>query len=125
MTRNDGIPVSPTLEETLQPETIAGKEQTVTGRVFLLSLQAVINALIIGVIAKGLVMLIDLITNISFYGKLSFQPSTPMHNTLGWMVILVPIAGSIIVGIMARFGSSAGMKRNNTRCKSIIPIINM
>ena len=107
MALKNGIPVSPTLEDTFHPQTITETEQAVTGRVFLLSLQAVINALIIGVIAKGLVMLIDLITNLSFYGKISFQPSTPAHNTLGWMVIFVPVAGSIIVGIMARFGSSA------------------
>jgi H+/Cl- antiporter ClcA len=107
MALKNGIPVSPTLEETFHPQTITETEQVVTGRVFLLSLQAVINALIIGVIAKGLIMLIDFITNLSFYGKVSFQPSTPLQNALGWMVILVPVAGSIIVGIMAKFGSSA------------------
>ncbi|MGN6213425.1 chloride channel protein [Parafilimonas sp.] len=107
MIRANSIPVSPTLDENFKPETIPESEQPVTGRVFLLSLQAILNALVIGFIAKGLVMLIDLITNISFYGKFSFEPSTPLHNTLGWMVILVPIAGSVIVGIMARFGSSA------------------
>jgi len=107
MVRKNSIPLSPTLAETFNPVPITENEQPVTGRVFLLSLQAILNALIIGVIAKGLVMLIDFITNLSFYGKLSFQPSTPLYNTLGWMVILVPVAGSIIVGIMAKFGSSA------------------
>ncbi|HEX5151642.1 MAG TPA: chloride channel protein [Parafilimonas sp.] len=107
MALQNGIPVSPTLEETFHPQTLTETEQVVTGRVFLLSLQAVINALIIGIIAKGLVMLIDFITNLSFYGKISFQPSTPLHHTLGWLVMLVPVAGSVIVGIMAKFGSSA------------------
>jgi H+/Cl- antiporter ClcA/predicted transcriptional regulator len=108
MIRNNSIQVSPTLEEIIQPETLTEHEQPqVTGRVFFLSLQAVLNALVIGVIAKGLVMLIDLITNLSFYGKISFQPATPLHNALGWMVIFVPVLGSVIVGIMARFGSSA------------------
>ncbi len=107
MGQSSGIPVSPTLDENFTPETVTEKEQQVTGRVFFLSLQAVINALVIGVIAKGLVMLIDCITNISFYGKFSFEPATPLHNTLGWMVVFVPIAGSVIVGIIARFGSSA------------------
>ncbi len=107
MIRNNSIQVSPTLEDIMQPEASTERDQQVTSRVFLLSLQAVLNALVIGVIAKGLVMLIDFITNLSFYGKLSFQPATPLHNTLGWIVIFVPIAGSIIVGIMARFGSSA------------------
>jgi len=107
MIRKNTIQLSPSLENIMQPETPVENTHTVTGRVFFLSLQAVLNALIIGVIAKSLVMIIDFITNLSFYGKVSFQPSTPLHNTLGWMVILVPVAGSIIVGIMARFGSSA------------------
>lgn len=101
------IPLSPSLEETLKPRTEEEVRSPVSGRVFLLSMQAVFNALIIGIVAKALVMFIDLITNISFYQKFSFEPSTPAQHTLGWMVILVPIAGSLIVGIMARFGSSA------------------
>ena len=101
------IPVSPSLEETFKPDTFNTVRSPVSGRVFLLSLQAVFNALIIGMIAKALVMLIDLITNISFYGKISVEPISPSHNTLGWLVVFVPIAGSIIVGLMARFGSTA------------------
>lgn len=107
MIHSNSIQVSPTLEDIMQPDTLNEQVQPVNGRVFLLSLQAVLNALIIGLIAKGLVMLIDFITNLSFYGKISFQPATPVHNTLGWLVIFVPVAGSIIVGIMAKFGSSA------------------
>lgn len=87
------------------------KEQKFAGnmsrRVFYLSIQACVNALAIGVVAKVLVMLINLITNLSFYGDLSFDERGPAHNTLGWIVIFVPIAGSILVGIMARFGSKA------------------
>lgn len=107
MTGKNMIPVSPSLEETLRPGLDEVVKSPVSGRVFLLSLQAVFNALVIGIIAKGLVMLIDLITNISFYHRVSFEPATPAHNSLGWWVVLVPVAGSIIIGIMARFGSSA------------------
>jgi chloride channel protein, CIC family len=81
------------------------KEAPVNRRVFYLSLQAIFNALIIGFIAKGLVYLIDGITNICFYGKFSFLPASPAGNHLGWFVVLVPVAGSLIVGLMARFGS--------------------
>ena len=35
------------------------------------------NAVLIGFIAKGLVYLIDGITNICFYGKFSFAPASP------------------------------------------------
>jgi len=103
---DNAIPLSPSLDESFKTGS-SDLTRPVSGRVFLLSLQAIFNAIVIGVIAKGLVMLIDLITNISFYGKFSFEPSTPAHNTLGWMVVFIPIAGSLIVGIMAKFGSSA------------------
>lgn len=87
------------------------KEQKFAGnmsrRVFYLSLQACINALVIGVVAKALVLLISLITNLSFYGKFSFEEVGPAGNHLGMLVIIVPIIGSLIVGVMARFGSKA------------------
>lgn len=101
------IPVSPSLDETFKPGIGEEIKSPVSARVFLLSLQAVFNALIIGVIAKALVLFIDLITNLSFYHRFSIEPATPAYNSLGWLVIFVPIAGSIIIGIMARFGSSA------------------
>ncbi|MDP9042153.1 MAG: chloride channel protein, partial [Bacteroidota bacterium] len=81
------------------------RQAPVNKRIFYLSIQAVLNAVCIGFIAKGLVYLIDLITNISFYGKFSFAPSSPAHNHLGWAVVLIPVAGSLIVGLLARFGS--------------------
>lgn len=87
------------------------KEQKFAGnmsrRVFYLSLQACINALAIGVVAKVLVLLISLITNLSFHGKFSFEEAGPAGNQLGLLVIAVPIIGSLLVGVMARFGSKA------------------
>lgn len=76
-------------------------------RVFYLSIQAIINALVIGAIAKVLVYLIDLITNIAFYGKFSFEGAGPAENSLGIAVIAIPIVGSIIVGLLAKYGSAA------------------
>jgi len=81
------------------------KESPVNRRVFYLSLQSIFNAILIGFIAKGLVYLIDGITNLCFYGKFSFAPVSPAGNQLGWFVVFIPIAGSLLVGFMARFGS--------------------
>jgi len=83
------------------------RKALVNKRIFYLSLQVIANAILIGFIAKGLVYLIDLITNLSFHGKFSFEPSSPAGNHLGWLVVLIPIGGSILVGLMARFGSTA------------------
>lgn len=103
---DESIPLAPSMTPML-----AGKRVFISNkvdkRVLYLSIQAVINALIIGVIARGLVYLIDIITNLAFYGRFSLSPASPAHNTLGWMVIVVPIVGSVIVGLIARFGSKA------------------
>jgi CIC family chloride channel protein len=101
------IPVAPSLETEFDLATELEETQPVNRRVFFLSLQAIVNAIIIGIIAKALVGLISLVTNISFYGRFSFEEASPAGNALGWFVILVPVIGGIIVGIMARFGSGA------------------
>jgi CIC family chloride channel protein len=102
----ESTPVSPSLNQ------LFGKKETarrspVNKRVFYLSVQAVFNAVLIGLIAKLLVALISLITNIAFYGRFSLGSSSPAGNHLGWFVMLVPVAGSILVGLMARYGSKA------------------
>jgi H+/Cl- antiporter ClcA len=107
MSSNDEtIPLSTSLES-WYPKDAQNRKHPVNRRVFYLGIQAVLNALIIGVLAKGLVMLIDGITNLSFYHRFSFTPISPADNHLGWMVVWVPIIGSLLVGLMARFGSKA------------------
>ena len=103
---SDATPVSPSLNILLRRNK-KSRKSPVNKRVFYLGIQAIINAVIIGFLAKVLVMLIALITNLSFYGEFSFAESSPAGNNLGWFVVLVPIVGSILVGIMARFGSKA------------------
>ncbi len=98
------IPVAPSLEADISPDP---ESSLVSHRVFLLSVQVVINAILIGCIAKFLVALINLITNISFYGRFSFAEGNPAHHALGYWVILVPVIGGLLVGIIARRGSAA------------------
>ncbi|WP_198001396.1 chloride channel protein [Nibribacter ruber] len=64
-------------------------------------------AVVISFIAKLLVYLIDLVTNISFFGVLSTEYMSPANNTLGLWVIVVPVIGGAIVGLMALYGSKA------------------
>ena len=103
---DDIIPVSVSLTG-LHKKTRANRQSPVNKRVLYLSIQVVMNAGVIGFIAKGLVYLIDLITNLSFYGRFSFAPASPAGNHLGIFVLLIPIAGAVLVGLMARFGSKA------------------
>ena len=76
-------------------------------RVVLLCLWSVLLALATGFIAQALVRIIGLVTNISFYGRWSFAFVSPADNHLGKLVIVVPVIGGVIVGLMARYGSKA------------------
>ncbi|QNB16565.1 chloride channel protein [Paraburkholderia tropica] len=68
------------------------------------ALAAVIGALAT-LAAFVLLSLIHGFTNLFFFGQLSFADRSPALNTLGAWVIIVPVVGGLIVGMMARFGS--------------------
>ena len=52
-----------------------------------------------------LLHLIRFFTNVFFFQTLSDRPTPPAANTLGLAVILVPVLGGLVIGLMARFGS--------------------
>src|SRR5262249_1283446 len=75
------------------------------GRVLLLwALAAPIGA-IGACVAKALLWLIAVITNLAFFHRLSAGPALPEANHLGWWLLAVPVTGAIIIGLMARYGS--------------------
>src|SRR5262245_56912539 len=74
-------------------------------RMLLLAALALPIGAISAVVAKALLWLIALITNLAFFQRLSTTPVTPQEHHLGWLVILVPVVGALIIGLMARYGS--------------------
>jgi len=58
-------------------------------------------------ISRFLVLLIDVFVNLFFFGRWSMVHIGPAGNALGLWVIGVPVAGGLIVGIMAVYGSKA------------------
>jgi CIC family chloride channel protein len=66
-------------------------------------------AAVIGVIgalvAVALVWLIGVVTNLVYYQRWDSHLVSPADNALGLWAVLVPMAGGLIVGLMARFGS--------------------
>ena len=56
-------------------------------------------------IAAALLYLIGFFTNLFYYGRISFSFASPAGNELGYLAVVVPIAGGLVVGAMARFGS--------------------
>ena len=74
-------------------------------RILILSLMAIIIGVLSAVVAKILVWLIAVITNLVFYQTFSSEFQSPANHRLGIFVILVPIIGGLVIGLMARFGS--------------------
>ncbi len=56
-------------------------------------------------VALALLRLIGLCTNLFFYQRLDLRLVSPAANQLGLAVVLVPVAGALIIGVMARYGS--------------------
>ncbi|MEZ4857089.1 MAG: chloride channel protein [Gelidibacter sp.] len=104
---NDGIPISPSLEPTLEIENIKPTKGSNKKRLLAISGIAFLVAIIVSFIAKFLINLLNLITNISFYGTASIAHATPAENSLGLFVIIIPAIGGVIVGFMALYGSRA------------------
>jgi CIC family chloride channel protein len=102
-----GIPVSVSLNETLETENFFPKPSFNKKRLITIAALAIVIAICISFVAKFLIYLISFVTNISFYGNFSIASASPANNTLGIWVIIVPAIGGLIVGLMALYGSKA------------------
>ena len=78
---------------------------TTSPHVIWLSALAVGLGVVSALLAKGLLALIALSTNLFFLQRWSTAPAVPADTHLGPWLALVPIAGGLIIGLMARFGS--------------------
>ncbi|MDQ3747024.1 MAG: chloride channel protein, partial [Acidobacteriota bacterium] len=74
-------------------------------RILLLSLMAVVIGCVSAFVAYALVWLISVITGLAFYQSFSAQMLSPDRNTLGIFVIIVPVLGGLVIGLLARYGS--------------------
>lgn len=102
-----GIPVSVSLDETLEDQNIGLKVSKDKTRMVYIAALAVVTAALISIIARLLVNLINLFSNIAFHGHLSVAYESPATNTLGLWVIIIPVLGGVVVGLMALYGSKA------------------
>jgi chloride channel protein, CIC family len=75
-------------------------------RMLLVSFLSAAIGLVAGVVAFALYKLIGLFTNLFFFHRWSADFTSAQHNHLGWMVIVVPVIGGLIVGVMAKYGTS-------------------
>ena len=101
-----GLPIAPSMEPALESTRLPAQYAAFGKRSVIISLLSILIGILAGIIARALTGLIGLITNISFYGKLSFDFISPAYNHLGLFVIIVPVLGAVVIGIMARYGST-------------------
>jgi CIC family chloride channel protein len=101
-----GIPIAPSLPH-LPENKNAVNTRSSKRRLLQISFLSIAVAFIISLIARFLVLLIDLVTNICFYGSFDIGFRSPADNQLGLFVIFLPAIGGILVGLMALFGSKA------------------
>ena len=78
------------------------------GRTVFISGLSILIGGVAALVAQFFVRLIGLATNISFYGKFAWSFVDPAGGIRGPLLILIiPVIGGLIVGLMARYGSSA------------------
>ncbi|PWB78758.1 MAG: chloride channel protein [Candidatus Methylomirabilota bacterium] len=78
---------------------------TTTTRVVPISALAIGIGAVSAFVALALLRLINLFTNLFFYGRWDTTSMSPAHHHLGLLVVLVPVVGALIIGLMARYGS--------------------
>lgn len=104
---HDAVPLAPSLDAILNNAHMPRRLRSLDGRVLWTSAWAVLVGIGAAIIAHFLAGLIGLVTNLAFYGRVSTAFVDPAGNHLGFWVIIVPPVGGLIVGIMARWGSTA------------------
>ncbi len=78
---------------------------TTTWRVIPISALALAIGVVCAFVALALLRLIGLFTNLFYFGRWSTALVSPAGNHLGLYSVFVPIAGALIIGVMARYGS--------------------
>lgn len=101
------LPVAPSLDPTLAAAQMPRQFRPLDRRVLWISFVAMLLGACVAGVAKLLTALIGLFTNLAFYGRWSAEFVSPAGNHLGQWVIVVPVIGGLIVGVMARWGSRA------------------
>jgi H+/Cl- antiporter ClcA len=102
-----GIPIAPSLEPTLADDGVRPRVAPNKRRLIRISLLAVLVAVTISLVARLLVYLINLVTNVVFHGDISVAYHSPADNHLGLWVVIMPALGGLLVSLMAIYGSKA------------------
>ncbi|HUS32792.1 MAG TPA: chloride channel protein [Kofleriaceae bacterium] len=81
------------------------RDFTATKRLIPITMIAIAIGIIASFVALALLRLIGLFTNLFFYLRWDTDFVSPAGHHLGIGVIVVPVIGALLIGVMARFGS--------------------
>ncbi|WCT79993.1 chloride channel protein [Novosphingobium humi] len=81
------------------------RDHTADHRMVVLALAALVVGAGGAAGAWVLLRLIALATNLFWYGRISLDPATMAAGTAPMSIVMMPVLGSVIVGLMARYGS--------------------
>lgn len=74
-------------------------------RVLILACQAAVAGMLATAGAWLLLRMITLVTNFAYFGEISTRHLSIADHTLGWWSVPIPVAGGLIIGFMAKYGS--------------------
>ena len=107
------LPVSPELQLAVEAQADVSVRaprdyEPVDRRTTILSALAVALAVAAALAAQVLTRLIGLVTNLAYHGRFVAELTSPAGtHRPALMLVLIPVAGAVIVGLMARYGSAA------------------
>jgi H+/Cl- antiporter ClcA/CBS domain-containing protein len=78
---------------------------TADRRMLVLSAMAVVVGAVAALLAYALSWLVGTITNLVFFQRWDHHLVSPAGNHLGYWIVLVPVVGGLVIGVMARYGS--------------------
>jgi H+/Cl- antiporter ClcA/CBS domain-containing protein len=110
------LPVAPGLAPAVETAGLAGgagirtprEYEPVDGRTVRIAGLAIVVAVAAGLAAQLLTRLIGLVTNVAYHGRVATEMVAPAGGHRAPLaLLLVPVLGALVVGIMARWGSAA------------------
>src|SRR6476660_1814669 len=101
----DPLTASASVSAPAIPRTDRLGDFTADSRLLIIPPMAAVVGVMSAFVALALVWLIGSLTNLFYYHRLSSALVSPAANQLGPWAVLVPIAGGLVIGLMARYGS--------------------
>ena len=99
-----GVHVAPSMAATLVNEDIPERAGVLGSGILRICVLSAFLGFVGFVAAMILIKAIGLLTNLCFYGRWSFAFVPPTDAHLGYWIILIPVAGAVAVGLLARYG---------------------